>query len=577
MRSRLGAGMLLFHVLGPTEARDPAGTVLELGARKPVTVLTTLLLHPNAWVRVGRLIESTWHEQAVPASAEANLKTYICRLRRVLPPAPGGSRIDSRPGAYRLRVEPGELDADQVAGQASAARAALAGGDPHTAIALLTSALAHWRGRAFEDLPGTDFQAAADRLEETRRELRETLAEAQLAAGEAQAAIGVLRALTTDDPLREGAWTHLVRALHAAGRRAEALAAFRQARRMLAEELGVDPSPALAQAHQQALTADTATQPRRELPRDIPGFTGRGAELNALDRAAPGGTVVLDGMAGVGKTALAIHAAHRLSTRYPDGQFFLDLRGHTDPLTPADALARLLRGLGHTAIPADADECAALWRSELSRRRVLLVLDDAADADQVRPLLPGPSASLTLITTRTRGWRLPGETRHPLTPLSHNESASLFHTAAGPREQPLTALSPLTAVLTACAGLPAALHAAATRLAVRPLWSTADLADWLGTDRGRDELAPEVTGSYRRLSAGARVAFHTLATLPPEFELRQAAQHLGLPQPEARHLLEELTDHHLLDAPGAGRFRTHPLIRDQARRTARPLSNARVA
>ncbi|MCO1582055.1 NACHT domain-containing protein [Crossiella sp. SN42] len=555
--------MTIFHILGPVEARDPAGAVLELGARKPVTVLATLLLHPNAWVRVDRLIESTWHEQAVPASAEANLKTYICRLRRLLP-----SAIESRPGAYRLLVAPGELDADRVADLAAAARTALAEGAPHRAIALYTEALSAWRGRPFEDLPGAEFQSAADRLEEIRRDLRESLAEAQLAAGEARAAISGLRALTADEPLREAAWTQLVRALHAAGRRAEALATYHQARRVLAEELGVDPGPALAEAHQQALATPATSHPRRELPRDIPGFTGRTAELTALAGSTPGQTIVLDGMTGAGKTALAVHAAHRLAARYPDGQFFLDLRAHAEapPLTPADALARLLRGLGHTAIPADADERAALWRSELSGRRVLLVLDDAADEDQLRPLLPGASASLTLVTTRTRDWRLPGETRYPLNPLSPTESATLFHTATG---RPLTSL---TTALTACGGNPGALHTVATQLAIRPQWTAADLADWLASA----QLAPGLTGSYRRLSAGARSAFHALAALPPEFDARQAGQQLGLSHPDTRRLLEELTDHHLLEAPAPNRFQTHPLVRAHAR-AARPLSSTRVA
>lgn len=570
---------MLFHVLGPIEAHDQAGAVIELGARKPVTVLATLLLDPNAWVRVGRLIESTWQEQAVPASAEANLKTYICRLRRLLPPAASGPRIESRPGAYRLRVEPGELDAEHVLAQAAAARAALAQDNPRAAAELLTEALAHWRGRPFEDLPGAQFTAAAHRLAQTRLDLRESLAQAQLAAGEAATAITTLRELTTEDPLREAAWTQLVRALHTAGRRAEALAAYQEARRLLAEELGMDPGPALTEAHQQALTPAAPSGPRRELPRDIPGFTGRADTLAAMCQSAPGSAVVLDGMTGSGKTALAIHAAHRLAEHYPDGQFFLDLRGHADapPLSPADALSRLLRGLGHPAIPEDLDERAATWRSELTRRRVLLVLDDAADDHQLRPLLPGPSESLVLITTRTRHWRLPGETRHTLNPLPHNEAAALFHTATG---RPLTAL---TTILDTCAGLPAALHTAATRLTIRPQWTTADLAEWISTAPGRllgapgDELAPTIAASYRRLSPGARTAFHALATLPPEFDIRQATQHLGLSAPETRPLLEELTDHHLLDTAPSGAFRAHPLLRDQARRAARPLSNARVA
>lgn len=182
------------------------------------------------------------------------------------------------------------------------------------------------------------------------------------------------------------------------------------------------------------------------------------------------------------------------------------------------------------------------------------------------PLLPGASPSLTLVTTRTRDWRLPGETRYRLNPLSPTESATLFHAATG---RPLTSL---TTALTACGGNPGALHAVATQLAIRPQWTASDLADWLASA----PLAPGLTGSYRRLSAGARSAFHALAALPPEFDTRQASQQLGLSHPETRRLLEELTDHHLLEAPAPSRFQTHPLVRAQARAT-RPLSNTRVA
>jgi DNA-binding SARP family transcriptional activator len=539
-----GVDKVLFHVLGPLEARGHEGAVLELGAGKLATVLANLLLHPNAWVRADQLIEATWHEQVAPASAEANLKTYVSNLRRVLP-----SPIDSRPGAYRLRVEPAELDAHRVEEQAAVARRALAGGSWSTAVPVLEESLALWRGEPYEGLAGETALAAADRLGELHRELREMLAEAHLALGRPLEAIETLRELTTEDPLREGAWTQLVTALQLAGRRGEALAAYRRARAVLSEELGVEPGPALAEAHRKALAGAPRFVARRELPRDVAGFVGRKAELAAL-RSVP--LVVIDGMTGVGKTALAVHAAYQLAPRFPDGQFFVDLRISPDP---GEVLGRLLRGIGIAGVPSDVDERAALWRSELTRRRVLLVLDDAVDDRQVRPLLPGTSASSVLITTRNRGWSLEGAERVSLAPLDDHDSAEVFGDGD-------------TDVVRACGGLPAALRAAADRLRSRPLWTGDDLAEWVGELGLFDEVSAQ-------LGPAERNAFHALGELPAEFDVRLAARTLGLGHAETRRLLEDLVDRHLLDV--TVRYRSHPLVRARAGRLATLPRVVRIA
>lgn len=543
---------MIFHVLGPLEAHSSTGAVVDFGTRKAGTVLGVLLLHPNAWVRTDELVRATWPEHAVPAAAKANLKTYVSQLRCVLPPFGDGSRVEARPGAYRLRVGTGELDADRAAELAADARAAIEAGDHLAAAGPLRDALALWRGRPFEGLASDEAFAAAGRLDDLRHDLEESLAEVQLAVGRRSEAIATLRRLTAHDPLREGAWTLLVRTLVAAGRRGEAVAAHRAATAVLADELGVEPGPELTGA----LTAGTA-RPRREIPRDVPFFVGRAPELALVRQVRSGAPVVIDGMSGVGKTALAVRAAHQLAGDFPGGQLFVTLRAGA--VSAADALARVLRGLGISGVPADVDERAALWRSELAARRVLLVLDDAGDARQVLPLLPGDEETAVLITTRQRGWRLPGETRISLEPLCRGESEELLRQATGRR-----AGTAPTAVVRACGGLPSALLIAAARLLSRPFWTAAELASWCA-DPGR--LLGGLTSSSPLLGAAAQRAFRGIAALPPEFDCGQAAQHLGVDRQDARALLEDLVDHHLLDGAATGRYRIHPLVRELARRT----------
>ncbi|SDK01612.1 DNA-binding transcriptional activator of the SARP family [Lentzea albidocapillata subsp. violacea] len=542
---------MIFHVLGPLEAHSSTGAVVDLGTRKAGTVLGVLLLHPNAWVRTDELISATWQEHAVPAAAKANLKTYVSQLRRTLPPFGEGNRIEARPGAYRLRVGRDELDSDRAAELAANARAAIEAGDHLVAAGLLEDALALWRGRPFEGLALDEACTAAGRLDDLRHDLEESLAGARLASGRPAEAIATLRELTRHDPLREGAWALLVRTLNAAGRRGEAVAAYREARAVLADELGVEPGPELAGA-----LTDGAARPRREMPRDVPAFVGRARELALLRRFPDGAPVVIDGMSGVGKTALAVHAAHRLTDDFPDGQLFVNLRAGA--VAVRDALARMLRGLGISDVPANVDEQAALWRSELAGRRVLLVLDDAGDARQVLPLLPGDGQTAVLITTRHRGWRLPGETRISLEPLGRNESTALLRQAAGHR----VGADP-AAVVRACGGLPSALLAAAARFLSRPSWTVAALASWCA-EPGR--LLDGLMSSHPLLDAGAQRAFRSIGGLPLEFDCALAAHHIGVGQQDARALLEELVDHHLLDAPAIGRYRSHPLVRELARR-----------
>ncbi|SFB35982.1 DNA-binding transcriptional activator of the SARP family [Amycolatopsis marina] len=475
---------MLFQVLGPLEIRGRDGVTHRFGAGKPARVLAALLLEPNAWVPGNQLIEATWQEQAVPRSAEANLKTYVWQLRRLLPEHDDGPRIEGRAGAYRLSVGDDELDSRCAAELGVAARGAIEDGDPASALALLLRARRLWRGAPFEGV-GVRAPDAVDRLEELRRQLWESLAETQLTLGHTGDAVATLHELTVDDPMRESAWAMLVRALHTMGRPAQALATYRRAQRVLADELGVRPGPELAAAQRLVRSGDDCPEDsaegatRRELPRAAPWFTGRADELDVLRTAcaSPSATVLVAGIGGVGKTALVVQAAHELSDRFPDGQFFLDLHatGRRGPVGPAAALARLLRGIGVPQPPSDVDECAALWRSELAHRSVLLVLDNAADAEQVEPLLPAVGASIALVTTRNRDWHLDGAARIDLGPLPFPDAVAMFRAAAGDRCERVDSPD-VAAVVRHCGGVPHALRDAGIRLRTRPRWTVRRLA-----------------------------------------------------------------------------------------------------
>jgi DNA-binding SARP family transcriptional activator len=613
-----GVRQMLFHLLGPLEIHNGAA-VIRPGAGKASTVLALLLLHRNVWVPVDRLIETAWPEHAAPPSAEANLKTYVWQLRRMLPPCGDGPRIERRPGAYRLRVAPGELDLDTVETLAAHDR--------------LSEAVGLWRGRAFEGFYGAGFDEAATTVEDRRTELVERLADQQIAHGHGSDAIATLRALTADAPLRERAWSRLILALHTNGRRGDALATYRRARDILATELGVGPGPALTEAHR-LIHAPAGDPAHDDLPRDLP-LAGREAALAAVRRAAAGAApvVVVDGLVGVGKTAFAVHAAHRLAAGYPDGRFFVAL-GPTAP-EPAVVLRRLLRAAGVPAadLPSDVRALAGLWRAHLRQRRVLLVLDDVGDSERLAPLLPAAPGCLTLVTTGRRDWHLDGAVRVALQPLDAADSAALVraaaprtpapHAPAGPAAPPamahtaaahiaLTAAGVTTAGVTAtgvgrtdaartgaahadvggclteaaavavivarCGGLPAALRDAAAALQARPHWTVARLAEELAADPCRilsDSVRRSVTAATRRLDGPSLAAWHTLADVPSDFGAPAVARILGLSPSATRTALDTLVERGLLEAPSADGYRSHVVLRLMA---ARPtIARRRVA
>jgi tetratricopeptide (TPR) repeat protein/transcriptional regulator with XRE-family HTH domain len=325
-----------------------------------------------------------------------------------------------------------------------------------------------------------------------------------------------------------------------------------------------DPRP-LRAIWAEAAKAGAAPPPRRnDLPADLIDFTAREAEcaqVEELLRAT--GAVAVDGMAGVGKTSLAVHVAHRLAAAYPDGGLYVDLHGYTpgqEPLDPHTALGRLLGALDVAQPPAGAEERAALWRSELSRRRALVVLDNAVDADQVRPLLPGAGKSAVLVTSRTRLVSLDGVPPVSLTPLADGAAADLFGRAAG---LPDTDDDAVGQVLRRCGGLPLALRMAGARLRHRPGWTVAVLAERLGAGDGR--LDAVFGMSLQQLDTGQRRVFRLLGVLPGvDFDDEVVGALADLPRGQADAVLEELVDAHLVQELAPGRYRTHDLLRRYA-------------
>ncbi|KAA2254423.1 tetratricopeptide repeat protein [Solihabitans fulvus] len=590
-----------FRILGPIEARGSAGQA-RLAGRKQVALLAALLLRDNQVVPVERLFEALWGD-APPNAAAAALQTYVFRLRQCLEAVePGAGRRLTFSSGYRLAVEPMELDLAAFRTHAGRGRAAAAAGESEVAAKEFHTALNLWRGTALPGLPGRYFEAHAARLTEEHLAALEERIDADLAMGRQLEVIPELRSLVAAHRLRGQLHGRLMVALYRAGRQAEAIGAFHDASAVFVEELGIDPDPALVELHQRILANDPdlaapgeAGRPatRNDLPGDIADFTGREAEVQRLVAALPDGDAAgsavvieaIDGMAGVGKTTLAVHTAHHLVDRYPDAQLFIDLHGHstgqraTDPATALDVLLRAL-GVPGERIPTGLDQRAALWRAELAGRRVLVVLDNAEGAAQVRPLLPGNPACLALITSRRRLADLDAARILSLDVLPLPDAEALFARIAG---RP-SAAEPeaVREVVELCGRLPLAIRIAAARLRTRPAWTAAHLARRLR--EGQRRLTELATGdrsvaaafalSYQHLSGEHQRMFRLLGLHPgPDFDVYAAASLAGASLAEADRLVEELVDIHLLQQSIRGRYRFHDLLRHHAGDTARAVES----
>jgi DNA-binding SARP family transcriptional activator len=481
-------------LLGPLRILDDEGGSVALTGAHQRSLLACLLIRANTPVSHDALIDMVWDGRR-SAGPPTMVRSVVMRLRQSLGPGPA-ARIVARPPGYLIRVDESELDTLRFEALCHDAGRAVQDGAWAAAARASAQALALWRGMPLLDVPTTMLRdQVTPRLEQLRLQVLEDGARAELHLGHHEQLIPRLRDLTAGHPLRERFHAQLVLALARTGRQAEALAAYQQARQALVAELGVEPRPELCRLHERILVGDTellpppvrtrsaAPQARapRQLPAGISHFVGRAAELKALSDllsqqdpvCGAVGIATIGGPPGIGKTALAVHWAHQHADRFPDGQLYLDLGGvGPAPLAPADAVRRLLGALGVPAhrIPADLDEQAALYRTLVADRRVLVVLDHARDVQQVRPLLPGAPGCLVLVTSRrqlTDLVALHGAVPVTLDPLAETEARDLLVSRLG-GERLAWQESAVAELIAACARQPLALNVAAAHAALHP-------------------------------------------------------------------------------------------------------------
>ena len=564
-----------FGILGPLRVIGDGEREIAITAGRDRTVLAMLLLHAGTIVGVEELIDAVWDERP-PATARGQLQTCVSRLRRLMPPG----MILTDPAGYGIAVAPNQLDAAEFVHRVARARAAAE--VPGEASKLYREALTVWRGPALVGVDARAVRAGAAALDEQRLAVTEDWVDAELANGRAHTLVAELTGLVERYPLRERLRAQLMLALHRLGRQSDALAEYRRARDLLRDELGLEPGTVLQELHRRILRGDVepdagaraAPRPVRSLPRTVSDFTGRDEAIERLLKAAPHtGVLTVDGMAGGGKTTLALQVAALLADAYPDAQLFLDLQGHSEsePLTPGVALLALLRQLGVEPgrIPSDVDGRRGLWRTEIAGRRALVILDNAGSSAQVASLLPASPTSLCLVTSRRRLVGLDGGHPESLPVLDEPEGVTLLTKIAGPRvaAEPEAAL----AVVRRCGGLPLAIRLAGSRLAHRPRWRVSDLLRRLG-ESALPELAAEdrtvssaFAVSYDQLGQPAQRVFRLLGLHPAErFRGAEVAALADLPLHDAQDALDELVDVHLVEEPEPERYRLHDLVRQYA-------------
>ncbi|MEU4622100.1 BTAD domain-containing putative transcriptional regulator [Actinoplanes sp. NPDC023801] len=572
-----------FGILGPLEVRHHDEPI-AMGGTKQRRVVATLALHAGRVVSLGQLVDAVWDGEP-PITARKQVQNAVSALRRT----PVGGALAAAGSGYVLQVPAEQVDAGRFEQCLAEAHAARTRRELTHAVETLRAGLAIWRGPALADVGGRTLSAAAGQLEERRLAAVIAWAEVCLELGRHDAVADELSAEIDRYPLCEPLAGLLMLALYRAGRAAESLVCYRRARHTIAEDLEADPGPELRTLYHRILAADPALDhrpepsvPRNYLPRDVGHFTGRSTELDLLMSAADAGGVTviqaIDGMSGVGKTAMAVHAAHRLAGRFGDGQLFIDLHGHTagrDPLTADEALDVLLRAVGvsDARIPKSLDERAAMWRAELAGRRVLVVLDNALDSAQIKPLLPGSASCAVLITSRRRLTGLSGAEVLSLDTLPTDDAVALFLRIAGPDRREAEPAA-VVKVVELCGHLPLAISIAAARFRARPQWRILDLVQRLADDHGRARLLQSedwgITAafalSYQHLADAEQRMFRLLGLHPgADIDVFTAAALAGLPVDETEHLLDALCDMHLLIAHRPGRYRLHDLVRDFAR------------
>jgi len=582
-----------FGLLGPLQM-TVSGRQIAVSSARGRAVLAVLVLNAGRQVSFTQLIDAVWGEDP-PPSARNMLHTYVWRLRGLLAAAAGeGDRIVGCPSGYLLRADQDEVDVSRferlfVEGQR------MGTDDLATAAEMLHTALSLWRGEPLEDIAlHGHYRLERERLAEQRVTAVEHRIDADLACGKHESVIGELRGLIGRYPLRERLVGQLMQALVRDGRQSEALVAFHQLRERLIEQVGVDPDPALCRLHESVLRGELRANPRptpapavvpRQLPRDLSHWVGRGREMgqltSLLGQAEAGSLVIIsaiDGTAGVGKTALAVHWAHSVAHRFAEGQLYLNLRGHdiAPALDPHEALAQLLRSLGVASehIPQGTEAAAALFRSVVAGRKVLILLDDAADAAQVRPLLPGSPPAVVLVTSRISLLGLAAfQDVHRITvdTFSPQDSITLLSEILEP-ERVADEPKAVAALADLCAHLPLALRIAAANLLDR---ASPRIASYVCELRSADLLGSlEVTGdkqaglraafslSYTNLNADARLTFRRLSLMPgQDITAPAVAALIGAGFHDTRRILNLLRAAHMVREHFHGRFTLHDLLR----------------
>ncbi|MFJ8104532.1 tetratricopeptide repeat protein [Streptomyces sp. NPDC096132] len=622
-----------FRLLGPVELRV-AGHSVDLGPAKRRTVLAALLVDAGRWVSAETLIDRVWGEDP-PAQVRPTLYAHIARVRRVLadavPQLSGGAEgsptmpppLLRGSGGYRLDIPPDLVDAHRF--RSLVTRARRAGGSDAARVALLREATGLWRGEPLAGLPG---EWAARTRESWRHQHIDAVvawADAELRVGGHLGVVDTLSVLVAEHPLIEPLAVALMRALHAAGRAPEALSCYAALQKRLADELGTGPGAEARREHQALLSGEGAAAPaaRRtppgtgttgagagvravpaQLPMQAAGFTGREEELARLEKVLgaaaerPAAVVVsaVSGTAGVGKTALAVHWAHRARDRFPDGQLYVNLRGYDpdQPMTAADALVRFLTALGVSGqdVPLDVDDRAARYRTEVADRRMLIVLDNAATVEQVRPLLPGSGTCAVLVTSRDSLAGLvarEGAHRLDLDLLPAAAARTLLRRLVGARAD--AEPEAVDALAAQCARLPLALRVAAELAAARPATPLADLVAELADQQRRLDLldadgdpraavAAVFSWSLRHLPADAARAFRLLGLHPgPDLDAHAVAALSDSGPAQARRVLDVLARACLVQRVDGARYGMHDLLRAYATRlaTAEDAPEAREA
>jgi DNA-binding SARP family transcriptional activator len=601
---RAGNGVR-FNILGPIEVTSGDAPVRIPPGRQPV-ILGALLLEPNRVVSIDRLIDVVWDE-APPATARSQVQICVSALRHVFAGLGVEQPIVTRAPGYLLRVAEGQLDSQVFTELVARAGEAQRDNQLEDAVELLRRALGLWRGPALGGEPGQVLHSAAVRLEESRLTALETCIELELKLGRENLLISELGGLVAEHPMRDRLRGHLMLALYRAGRAPEALEVYREGHKYLVDELGLEPGEELRNLERAILAEDPALQAEareiavkdarapmvpHQLPADIGDFTNRETLIEQAEAVLLAGgdgeldsamrVAVFAGKAGIGKSALAMHVAHRVSAkRFPDGQLYCRMDGtQRKPLGPSEVLGRFLRALGvpGSSIPDEVDERAEMYRSLLSGRQLLVVLDDVASVRQVTPLLPGSGSCAVIVTSRMRLTDLPGARVLDVDLLQPDKAMTLLGKVISP-ERVAGETTAATALVRMVGGLPLALRIVAARLAARPHWSLASMVGRLADERRRlDELShgdmivrASLQLTYEGLDPRAQRLFRLLGSLPVgTFPGWVAAALLDEDPYEAEDLLERLVDMQMLDVTGPdldgqARYALHAIIRLFAR------------